>query len=176
MDLGFDIVDLPPADPPAVGETAPDLTRPLVTAEYWQDVALGELTAEGPVLVVFHPMDGAFPTTYAWKEIAGRGWGDRLRVVGVSVSDPYAHKQLIRERGLEDGDYALYSDPQNGLAEAFGVTHDLDGMAGVVEARPAAFLLDGDHTVRYAWAASQWPEFPDYDAVEAAIDELVGGA
>ncbi len=67
------------------------------------------------------------------------------------------------------------SDPQNGLTEAFGVTHDLDGMAGVTEARPAVFLLDETHTVRYAWAASEWPEFPDYDAVEAAIDDVLGG-
>ena len=170
----FDVVELPPADPVAEGETAPDLERPLVGPEYWEDVPLSELTAGGPVLVLFHPMDGAFPTTYLWKEVTGRGWGGRLTVVGVSISDPYAHKQLIRERGLEDGDYALYSDPGNGLAEAFGVVHDLDGMSGVVEARPAAFLLDADHSVRFAWAASEWPEFPDYDAVEAAIDGLLG--
>jgi peroxiredoxin len=37
------------------------------------------------------------------------------------------------------------------------------------------FLLDEAHSVRYVWAASEWPEFPDYDAVEAAIDDLLGG-
>ncbi|MFB6360948.1 MAG: redoxin domain-containing protein, partial [Halobacteriales archaeon] len=137
---------------------------------------LSELTADGPVLLVFHPMDGAFPTTYLWKEITDRGWGERLQVVGVSVSDPYAHKAPIRERGLETGDYALYADPRNGLAEAFGVTHDLDGMEGITEARPAVFLLDGSHTVQYVWTASEWPVFPDYDAVEAAIDELLAAA
>ncbi|MFB6352716.1 MAG: redoxin domain-containing protein [Halobacteriales archaeon] len=173
MDLDFDVVALEPADPPAVGEPAPDVTRPLVTPEYWEDVALAELTAGGPVLLVFHPMDGAFPTTYIWQEITERGWGDRLAVVGVSISDPYAHKQLIRDRGLESGDYALYSDPANDVAEAYGVTHALDGMAGVVEPRPAVFLVDTDRTVRYAWAAAEWPAFPDYDAVEAAIDELL---
>jgi len=134
----FEVVDLPPASPTPVGDRAPTLTRPLVKPEYWEDVALKELTAEGPVLLVFHPMDGAFPTTYLWNEITERGWGDRLTVVGVSISDPYAHKDLIRERGLEDGGYALYSDPGNALAEAFGVTNDLDGMAGIIEARPAA--------------------------------------
>lgn len=174
--LDFDVVELPPADPPAVGDEAPDLVRPLVTAEFWENVALSELTATGPVLLVFHPMDGAFPTTYLWKEITDRDWGEQLQVVGVSVSDPYAHKALIRDRGLEDGDYALYADPQNGLADAFGVTHDLDGMHGVAEARPAVFLLDRRHTVRYVWAASEWPAFPEYDAVETVIDELVVAA
>jgi peroxiredoxin len=42
-------------------------------------------------------------------------------------------------------------------------------MAGVAEPRPAAFVLDGDLTVTYAWVATEWPEFPDYDAIEAAI-------
>jgi peroxiredoxin len=35
------------------------------------------------------------------------------------------------------------------------------------------FLLDADRTVEYAWVASEWPDFPDYDAVEAAIETLV---
>ena len=172
----FAVTELAPADPPAVGEPAPSFVRPVVTAEFWEDASLEDLLADGPALLVFHPMDGAFPTTYAWKEIAARGWGDRLAVVGVSVSDPYAHKQLLRERGLDDGDYALVSDPGNGVAEAYGVVNDLDGMAGVEEARPAVVLVDADGTVRYAWAASEWPEFPDYDAVEAAIDDLLDGA
>ena len=34
------------------------------------------------------------------------------------------------------------------------------------------FLVDEDRTVRYAWAAQEWPDFPDYDAVEAALAEL----
>lgn len=172
----FDVVDLDPPDPVSVGETAPDITRPLVNPEYWADVSLAELTDERPVLLVFHPMAGSFPTTYIWQEITERGWGDRIKVVGVSVSDPYAHKDLIRDYGLDDGDYALYSDPANGVAEAFGVVHDLDGMAGIEEPRPAVFLLDTDRTVRYAWAATQWLEFPDYDAVEAAVDDLLATA
>jgi len=90
-------------------------------------------------------------------------------VVGVSVSDPYAHKRLIEEREM---DYRLFSDPGNGVAEAFGVENDLDGMSGVSEARPAVFLLDGDLTVEYAWVAEEWPDFPDYDEIERHLEAL----
>jgi peroxiredoxin len=45
-------------------------------------------------------------------------------------------------------------------------------MTGISEPRPAVFLLESDLTVRYAWAASEWPDFPDYDAIEAAIESL----
>jgi len=167
--VDFDVVELPETDHVAEGDTAPDFTRPLVNDEYWEDTALSELTADGPVLLVFYPMDGAFPATYVWNELRDRAWEDDydVTVVGLSVSDPYAHKQLVEERGM---DYRLFSDPQNGVAEEYGIVHDLDGMAGVSEPRPATFLLNGDRTVEYAWVAEEWPDFPDYDEIEAALD------
>jgi peroxiredoxin len=168
--VDFDVVQLPETDHVDVGDTAPDFTRPLVNDEYWEDVSLPDLTDEGPVCLVFHPMDGAFPATYIWNEIRDRGWTDSLTVVGVSISTPYEHKAFVNERGI---DARLFSDPANGVAREYGVEHVLDGMAGVEEPRPAVFLLDTDRTVEYAWVASEWPDFPDYDAVEAAIDALV---
>ena len=170
MDLDFEVVELGESDHPDVGETAPDFTRPLVNPEYWEDASLSAITAEGPTLLVFHPMDGAFPTTYIWNEIDERGFVDDVQVVGVSVSTPYAHEDLLDERA--EG-VRLFSDPAADLAETYGVENDLDGMTGVTEHRPAVFLLDDSRTVQYAWAAEEWPAFPDYDAVEAAIDDLV---
>jgi peroxiredoxin len=164
--VDFEVVDLGDADHPEVGDAAPSFTRPLVDAEYWEDASLSDLTDEGPVLLVFFTMDGAFPATYMWNEIRDRGWEDRLAVVGVSVSSPYEHKTLIEERGI---DSRLFSDPAAGVAEQYGIAHELDGMTGVREPRPAVFLVDGEGVVRYAWVAEEWPDFPDYDAVEAAV-------
>ncbi|WP_380675115.1 redoxin domain-containing protein [Salinigranum sp. GCM10025319] len=168
--VDFDVVQLPETDHVDVGDTAPDFTRPLVNDEYWQDASLSDLAEDDPVLLVFHPMDGDFPATYIWNEIRDRGWTDSLTVVGVSISTPYEHKAFVNERGI---DARLFSDPANGVAREYGVAHALDGMAGVEEPRPAVFLLDADRTVEYAWVASEWPDFPDYDAVEAEIDALV---
>ncbi|MFB6166496.1 MAG: redoxin domain-containing protein [Haloarculaceae archaeon] len=197
MGLDFDVVDLPPADHPEPGEQAPDFERPLVNDEYWEDRALSELIDEGPVLLLFHPMDGAFPATYLWNEVRDRGWGAReddhresserssgddgaasreadgdLQVVGVSISSPYEHKTLIADREIADRNYRLFSDPDAGVAERYGIAHDLDGMTGITEPRPAVFLLDGERVVQYAWVAEHWPQFPDYDDVEAALDEF----
>jgi len=175
MDLGFDVVDLDEPDHPTEGEAAPDFVRPLVNDEYWEDVALSELTAEGPIALVFYPMDGAFPATYIWNELRDRGVDEYdVTVVGLSISTPYEHKTLIQERDIEDTGIRLYSDPSNGVADQYGIVNDLDGMTGVSEPRPAAFVIDEDRTVRYAWAASEWPEFPDYDEFEAAIERVAG--
>jgi peroxiredoxin len=167
--VDFEVVELPETDHVEEGDTAPDFTRPLVNDEFWEDVSLSELTEEGRVLLVFYTMDGAFPATYMWNEIRDRDWDDDhdITIVGLSVSDPYAHKQLIHERGM---DYRLFSDPQNGVAEEYGIVNDLDGMAGVSEPRPAVFLLDEDRTVEYAWVAAEWPDFPDYDEIEDALE------
>ncbi|MFW6382568.1 MAG: redoxin domain-containing protein [Haloferacaceae archaeon] len=165
----FDVVELPPADHPAVGETAPDFTRPLVNDEYWEDVSLSELVGPEPTVLVFHPMDGSFPATYVWNEIRDRGWTDDNTVVGVSISTPYEHKAFLADRGV---DSRLFSDPGNGVAERYGIVHDLDGMAGVSEPRPAVFLLDGAREIRYAWVASEWPDFPDYDEIERELSRM----
>ena len=163
----FPVYDLPQADPVAVGDPAPDFTRPLVTDEGWEDVALSDLAAGGGVLLVFYPMDGGGKSIYTWREIAGRDWGDdSLAVAGLSISTPFDHVRFIEDRDLQ---YPLYSDPQNGVADEFGVVHDLHGMAGMAEPRPAVFLLEEDLTVSYAWVASEWPETPPYDEIE---DEL----
>lgn len=170
-DMDFDVVELASTDHPVVGDSAPDFTRPLVTEELWEDTSLSDLYSEGPVLLLFHPMDGAFPTTYLWNEVRDRGWEERerLQVVGLSVSSPYEHKQLIEERDI---DSRLFSDPQNDVAERYDIVHDLDGMTGVSEPRPAAFLIDSEGIIQYAWVASEWPAFPAYDDIEAAIEEL----
>jgi peroxiredoxin len=168
--VDFDVVELPETDHVDVGDTAPDFTRPLVNDEYWEDVSLSDLTADGPVCLVFHPMDGAFPSTYVWNEIRDRGWGDSLTVVGVSISTPYEHKSFVAERKM---DYRLFSDPSNAVGRKYGIANPMDGMTGIEEPRPAVFLLDSDRRVAYAWVASEWPDFPDYDDVEDAIEALV---
>ena len=172
----FDVVDLGETDHVAEGETAPDFTRPLVNDEYWEDRSLSSLAAGeeadedgGPVLLVFHPMDGSFPATYVWNELRDRDLSG-ITVVGLSISDPYAHSQLIEEREM---DYRLFSDPANDVAREYGIEHELDGMTGLSEPRPATFLLDSDLTVEYAWVAEEWPAFPPYDELQSEVERVV---
>ena len=165
----FDVVALPETDHVDEGDTAPDFTRPLVNAEYWEDRALAD-AVEGPTLLLFHPMDGAFQATYLYNTVDEHGWADRVDVLGLSVSSPYAHKRLLAERG--DG-ARIFADPGAGVIEEYGLAHGIDGMTGITEARPAVFLLDADRTVEYAWVAREHPEFPDAEAIDDAIDRLV---
>lgn len=170
--MDFDVVDLPETEHPTVGEEAPDFTRPLVNDEFWEDVSLSELVADGPVLLVFHPMDGAFPATYLWNELRDRDFDEYdLTVVGVSISSPYEHKSFIKDREIEETDFQLFSDPANEVARTYNIEHSLDGMTGISEPRPATFLIDKDRVIRYCWVADEWPDFPDYDELEDAVEQ-----
>ncbi|MFQ3319412.1 MAG: peroxiredoxin [Natronomonas sp.] len=171
MKLGFDVVELGSADHPEIGEKAPDFTRPLVTDEYWEDASLSELADDGPVVLVFHPMDGDFPATYMWQEIRDRGWDEYdADIVGLSISTPYEHSRFLEEWDVEQ--FRLFSDPQNGVAKRYGIDHELDGMNGISEPRPAVFVIDQDRVIHSGWVATDWPEFPPYDDIENAIDDL----
>lgn len=173
--VDFDVIDLPDTDHPEPGDTAPDFERPLVAAEYWEDSSLSDLTADGPVVLVFYPMDGAFPATYLWNELRDRQFEEYdASVVGISISTPYEHKSFIEDRDLAGTGFRLFSDPANGVADQYDVVNDLDGMAGITEARPAVFVIDESRTVEYAWVASEHPEFPDYDELETAVEDVAG--
>ena len=165
----FDVVSLPETDHVAEGETAPDFTRPLVNDEYWEDRSLDD-AVDGPTLLLFHPMDGAFQGTYLYNTVDDHGWSDDVDVLGLSISTPYAHKDLLADRG--DG-VRIFSDPGAGVIEEYGLAHDIDGMSGITESRPAVFLLDADRTVEYAWVASEHPAFPDAEAIDDAVADLV---
>jgi len=167
--VDFDVVSLPETDHVAEGEVAPDFTRPLVNDEYWEDRPLADVV-DGPTLLLFHPMDGAFQGTYLYNAVDDHGWADDVDVLGVSVSTPYAHERLLADRG--DG-VRIFSDPAAGVIEEYGLAHDIDGMTGVTESRPAVFLLDADRTVEYAWVADEHPAFPDAEAIDDAVADLV---
>lgn len=165
------VTELGPADHVEEGETAPDFTRPIVNHEFWEDVSLSDLLLDGPVLLVFHPMDGSFPTTYIYNELLDREIGEDVQVVGISISSPYEHAITIEDRGIEHY-RGIFSDPKNEVGREYGTEHSLDGMTGIEEPRPSLFLVDEDRTVRFAWVAEAWPQFPDYDGLEAAIEDL----
>lgn len=171
MTRDFDIVSLSETDNPDLGDTAPDFTRPLVNKEFWEDAALSTLTDEKATLLAFHPMDWSPTSINLWNELENRAWDDHhdVTIVGLSISTPYDHKRFLNQRDL---DYGLFSDPTNTIAEKYDVVHNNDGMRGIAEPRPAAFLIDSDRTIRYAWVTDEWPAYPNYDEIEDAIREL----
>ncbi len=167
--VDFELVAFPPSDHPEPGDRAPDFTRPLVTDEYWEDRTLSGLAAEsGGVCLLFYPLNWGGKSRYWWSEITERSWPvEEPAVVGVGISQPFDHRRFA---DFLDLSYPLYSDPRNDVARAYDIVHDLDGMEGIEEPRPAVFVVDEELLVEYAWVAEEWPQSPPFDEVEAAME------
>ena len=170
MSLPFDIVDLPPCDPPGSGDSAPDFKRPLVSPGHWQDTTLENITRDGQSLLVFLPMLGSSPARHFWTGIGERNWTERfdLQLVGVSISTPYEASTFLKTHQYPG---RIFSDPCDSVADSYDLAVEQDGLTGFTAARPAVFHLDTDQMIHHRWVAETVPDSPDFDAFEAAIED-----
>ena len=143
MTWEFDVVEFDADDGLKLGDTAPDLSRPLVGDDHWRDVSLSSLASDDSMLLLFHSMNGSWPAIFLWQELRDRGWHEAydVEIVGVTISTPYSCWEFREQWSVP---YRLYSDPQNDLAEAFGV----DTSEGYTE-RVTFVLANGEVTHAY---------------------------
>jgi glutaredoxin-dependent peroxiredoxin len=161
--------------PAAVGEKVPPFT--LVRA-VGDTVSSDELFAAGPTLIHFFP----FAFTGSVEKGAGCeaqvcGFGARLsdfadvgtQVVAVSHDSPFVlklwHDQLAQE-------YPFLSDWEWGAAKALGAYQEeaLDTFKGLNTR--AAFLVDRDGILRYAFVSESLSQLPPIDEALAAARKL----
>jgi len=142
-------------DPIAVGETVADVTATLVRPDGTvDDVALGDLAADRPVLLSFYTLDFSPDCIEEWCSFRDFDWfasGDHVRVVGCSKSSAGLHRRFIDYLGLQ---FSLYADPGLDVSDAFGVTYRTLGVTR--RSRRSCFLIDADLTVRYRWLGEHW--------------------
>jgi peroxiredoxin len=89
-----------------------------------------------------------------------------VRIVGASRDSAWSHVAWMQALDLE---FPLLSDWNGEAVRGFGVARDYRGMSDV--ARRSAFLIDGDGTVRGAWAYDD-SEVPDVDELVSAAQAL----
>ena len=149
---------------PEVGAEAPEFNLP--SAQGGQ-LRLSMRTARGPVILVFYA-DGAEEDARYFGELARKE--DEINmaggtVVGIGVSEPGEARDFVRKTGLKS--YLLY-DYARAATRDYGL---LEGNKKSGEhARPAAFVISGDHKVTHAWVG----ERPEPAELLAKISELTG--
>ena len=152
------------AQVPEVGAEAPEFNLP--SAQGGQ-LRLSMRTARGPVILVFYA-DGAEEDVRYFGELAQRE--DEINmaggtVVGIGVSEPDDARDFVRKTGLKS--YLLY-DYARAATRDYGL---LEGNKKSGEhARPAAFVVSGDHKITHAWVG----ERPEPAELLAKISELTG--
>ena len=149
---------------PEVGGEAPEFNLP--SAQGGQ-LRLSMRTARGPVILVFYGDRDEEDVRY-FGELARRE--DEINmaggtVVGIGVSEPDEAREFARKTGMKS--YVLY-DYARAAARDYGL---LEGSRKTGEhARPAAFVVGGDHKIAHAWVG----ERPEPAELLAKISEITG--
>lgn len=170
---------MPDAEGLPVGTVAPDATAPLVRPDGTAErVSIGELVADGPVLLAFYTNDFSPDCVREWCSFRDYEWfalDGPVRIVGASRSRPGTHRRFIDRLDLS---FPLYADVDLELARAFDVAYRVFGL--LERSRRSAFLLDTDRRVRHVWlgehAVDPTLDRPDLDALRAAVEEAIDGA
>ncbi|WP_459192559.1 redoxin domain-containing protein [Halosimplex sp. J119] len=153
------------------GTAAPDFILPGTDGEIVREYMLAEHTRDGPVVLAFYQFDFDPACVDQLRGLRDAEWVDAregLTVLAVSRDSAFSHRALAREYDLS---FPLLSDSDGAVSERYGVRHnELAGHRDV--SRRSVFVIDGDTKVRYAWAADEPSEQPDWDAIQAALSAL----
>ena len=153
---------------PSPGTPAPMISATLGTSEH-QPFDLQDHLGDGSIVLAFFP--GAFTPPCTNEMVALQDHLGDLRaqgatVFGVSADSPFSQGAF---REAHDLDFDLVSDMSREAIRAYDLEIDIPelGLHGI--ANRAVYVLDGDGTVTYAWAADDPTTEPDYDELLEAV-------
>lgn len=151
-----------------VGEPAPDFS--LAPAPGPERITLSGLRGS-PVVILFFPLAFSGVCTAEMCHLA-EDWSRWERVgatvLGISVDSPFVNRRFAEETRVP---FPLLSDFNREAAAAYGVLYsEFYGMKGV--SKRAAFVVDRDGTVVYAWAAEDAGLMPPFEEILAAVRGL----
>jgi peroxiredoxin len=116
---------------------------------------------------------GAFTPPCSNEVVALQAHDDRVAeagatLFGVSADSAFSLGAFADEYDVE---FDLVSDMAGGAIEAYGLSMDIPelGLYGV--ANRAAFVIDADGQVTYAWVADDPTNEPDYEELLAAVED-----
>jgi peroxiredoxin len=157
--------------PPAAGEDAPGFEALLCDGETFRPTRLSDALGDRGAVLIF---DGFVFSAIAhnwWRRYAAAGW-DRFEgvpVYGVVRDGPYSINAFLRELGSP---FSIVSDLDGGVADAYGLLVEREGMAGAKTSRRAVFVLDSDGVVRHAWDTDEWTYPVPREEIEDGVAEL----
>ena len=154
------------------GETAPTFTAPLANGDVDEFDLEAAVDADAPVVLAFFP--GAFTSvcSHEMTEFQNRlsAFDDvGASVYGVSIDTPFAQNEFRDKLGLSFG---LISDVNREIIDAYDLAMDFESLGVYDVAKRAVYVVDGDGSVTYRWVSDDPGVEPDYDEVEAAVEDL----
>ncbi|WP_135819916.1 redoxin domain-containing protein [Halostella litorea] len=153
------------------GDAAPSFTATVGTSDH-EPFDLDDYFGDGPVVLAFFP--GAFTPPCTNEMVALQDHLDRFEdagatVLGVSADSAFSQGAFREEHGIE---FDLVSDMAGDAIRAYDLEMDLPDLGLYGVANRAVYVLDGDGTVAYGWAADDPTNEPDYDELVDAVESV----
>ena len=151
-----------------VGDKALDFELPSTVGE---KVKLSDQLKEGPVVLVFYPLDWSPVCT---KELCTLQDGftefEELgaKVLAISVDSIFSHHAWAEKLGVT---FPLLSDFNREVIRLYGVVHEeILGLKGI--AKRSVFILDREGTVKYRWVSEDPAQLPNMEEVRENLKKL----
>ncbi|HVM45541.1 MAG TPA: redoxin domain-containing protein [Candidatus Thermoplasmatota archaeon] len=157
-----------------VGDTVPDFTLPLATAEGKRDpVSFKQLLeqANGPVVIGFFPMAFTTPCTAEMCEFRDKqAVFDHVRAtpVGFSVDTPFTNVAFAKENRLKHG---IFSDPNFQVVDKIWQTMTVAGNER--RAKRGWMVVGRDGKVLEKWVSDDPGKWSGIDPINAALHKAV---
>lgn len=156
----------------SVGTRAPLFTLKQKTDKGLQDIALADTLGKKNILLLFVPF--AF-TGVCTEELCSATQGlDSYESLGaavyaISVDSPFAQEAWAKQNNIK---VPLLSDFNKKVASAYYVLYeDFLGFQGV--AKRAAFVINREGIISYAWASEDPKHVPDFQAIESHLADIM---
>lgn len=152
----------------APGAAAPDFSLPPAPGP--ERVTLAQHRGE-PVVLLFFPLAFSGVCTAELCGLAedwSRWEAAGAKVLGISVDSPFVNRRFAEETRVP---FPLLSDFNKEASEAYGVLYpDFYGLKGV--SKRAAFVVDAEGVVAYAWVSEDAGVMPPFDEVLEVLAHL----
>ena len=151
--------------PVAKGDPAPAFK---LAAAPGEEVDLSQKIGREKVVLLFFPL--AFSSVCTKEMCTMRddwsGWENLgANVYGVSIDSPFVTQKFRQELNIP---FPILSDFNRDVIRQYDVVHeDLKGMKNV--SKRAAFVIDSNGRIAYAWVAESPAQEPPYDEVREAV-------
>jgi peroxiredoxin len=149
------------------GDSAPGFTATVANGDV-EPFDLDDRLGDGPVVLAFFP--GAFTPPCSNEMVALQERHEEFvdagaTLVGVSADSAFSGNAFREAHGIE---FDLVSDMGREAIGAYDLRIDIDELGLLGVANRAAYVLDEDGTVTYAWEADDPTTEPDYEELLAA--------
>lgn len=150
----------------AIGSPAPEFELPFKPGE--APLRLADYRGEKPVVLLFFPLAFSSVCTTEMCTVAENldSWHELdAEVIGISVDSPFVNQKFAAECGAK---FPIVSDFNREVSPAYDALYDeILGLKGVT--KRAAYVVDRNGLIAYAWVADDAGKMPDFDEVMAAV-------